>query len=333
MVKQTVSKVTKAVDAPAYVTSRNLGYGRSKKLRVASFGRQRSGKSRLAVTAILATDSKLGLIPLDPNAIPTALDLETEYGLEGMIAYPAQPLFSKRDSVAAMQAQMIATRAAKKAADKRNEVETRAVETVKDVYKGVIERTIEQVLKYAVDDEIGIVCIDTGEQLYRFMQLCDFGKLENNLQRNRGAVNQDMANIISLCEGKHLIITHPTKPEYRKKSAGTNVEAEATGREIMDSWPGMAPSMNVVVEHVKIDDSATREFYTNDMRGVPKDGLKIPAFLMRPFESQHNPKLSRKFYGHCLVNDDCSFEELGAVVYGEVDGENVERNRDWLKED
>lgn len=332
MAGKTVGTTANKVTAPAYVTSRNLGYGKSRKLHVGSFGKQRSGKTRLLFTAILATDTKLGLIPLDRNSIPTCMDLEREYDLEGMVVYPPRPLFSKSEVRETMKAQMLATRAAKKKEGDRTPAEREALVKVKDTYKAVVERAIEQVLVYSESDEIGIVGIDTGEQLYTFMQLSDFGKLESNIQRNRGALNQDFRNIINLCMDKHLIITHPSKPEYRKKA--NSDDGEATGRDILDGWPQLGPSMNVVVEHVKIDDAATKQHYANEMEVNPKS-IEVPTWLIRPFESQANPWLSRKHYGHCLVNEDCTFEELGAIVYGEADKEEgtVEKNMGWLSED
>lgn len=335
MVKQTVKggKVADGVGA-GYVTSANLSYGKKKKLHVASFGGPRSGKTRLLASAVQATGVKMGMIPLDRNSIPTCIKMEEEHELEigGMIVYPAKPLFPVADAKAALRAQMVATRAAKKREGDRTQAERDAIQLVKDTYKKVVDRVVEQVMMYAGDDEIGIIGIDTGEQLYMFMQLSDFGKLESNMQRNRGALNQDFKNIIKLCEDKHLIVTHPSKPEYKRKPGSE--EGEATGREIMDGWPQIGYNMSVLVEHVKIDDAATRSHYCAEMDLKPGD-VEIPTWLIRPYSSQVNPWLNRKTYGHCLVNDDCTFMELGALVFGTVDLEEgtVERNYGWLEED
>lgn len=335
MVKQTVKggKVEGGGGA-GYVTSANLSYGKKKKLHVASFGGPRSGKTRLLASAVQATGVKMGMIPLDRNSIPTCIKMEEENELEigGMIVYPEKPLFPVADAKAALRAQMIATRAAKKREGDRTLAERNAIQLVKDTYKKVVDRVVEQVMMYAGDDEIGIIGIDTGEQLYTFMQLSDFGKLESNMQRNRGALNQDMKNIIKLCEDKHLIVTHPSKPEYKREQGSE--EGKATGREIMDGWPQIGYNMSVLVEHVKIDDAATRSHYCAEMDLKPGD-VEIPTWLIRPYSSQVNAWLNRKTYGHCLVNDDCTFMELGALVFGTVDMEEgtVERNYGWLEED
>jgi len=318
----------------AYVTSAGLSYGKKRKLHVASFGGPRSGKTRLLASAVQATGEKLGMITLDRNSIPTCLAMEADNPLDvaGSIVYPSSPLFPVSDAKAALRAQMVATRAAKKKEGDRTQAEKDAIRLVKDTYKKVVDRVIDQVIAYAGDDGIGVIGIDTGEQLYTFMQLSDFGKLESNMQRNRGALNQDFKNIIKLCEDKHLIVTHPSKPEYKRRPGSE--EGEATGREVMDGWPQIGYNMSVLIEHVKIDDAATRSHYCAEMDVKPGD-VEIPTWLIRPYSSQVNPWLNRKTYGHCLVNDECTFMDLGALVFGTVNVAEctVERNYGWLEED
>lgn len=334
MAKQAVKSGKVDNSGPGYVTSAGLSYGKKRKLHVGSFGGPRSGKTRLLASAVQAAGMRLGMITLDRNSIPTCIKMEEENPLDvkGMIVYPVKPLFPVADAKAALRAQMVATRAAKKKEGDRSAQEKEAIQLVKRVYKDVVDRVVDQVMVYAGDDEIGIVGIDTGEQLYTFMQLSDFGKLESNIQRNRGALNQDFKNIIKLCEDKHLIVTHPSKPEYKKRPG--QEDGEATGREIMDGWPQIGYNMSVLVEHVKIEDVATRSHYCADMDVKPGD-VEIPTWLIRPYSSQVNPWLNRKTWGHCLVNEECTFMDLGAVVFGAVDVDEgtVERNYGWLEED
>lgn len=278
----------------------------ARRLRVGSCGGPRSGKTHFAFTA----PKKIGLIPLDANSIPTFKKLEDDLGMEGMVYYPKRELFGEREIRAVMKPLRLS------AVDRQNNQGKATAESAKleqeiiSFYRSLVDRITDLAMTYYEMEDVETVVVDTGLQLYDFMQFAHFGRLANVQQRNRGPINQEMRDFINACP-KHLVMIHPMKEDYR--------DDKPTGRMVIDGWKHLSVNMNVCIEHFKIDDRYSKrqwveEWKRNDTEYDDDEMGEYPVFGMIVYDSQTNPLLGRD--RSVLLGTRCNFPCLAAEVFG-----------------
>lgn len=326
--------ITRPTTPVEFVTSDELP--ESQFLHVASFGTQRSGKSRFGFTAFEVLDKrqKIAVLPIDINSEKTWRELEKEDpATRGRVLYPKTPLYTPEDIKASRRYAKIAgllsrkTNSAKSNEEKEQQAEAQG--EVCKVYRVVMNRIADTIEMLSGMDEVGLIVPDTFTEIYEFAQYADFGKIQGNDSLNWASINKEMIDLINMCRFKHFLLVHRAGEEWKTVTEQGVEKRKRTDRVVIDGWNKVGALANVVIEHMKIDDRAKDNALRLDwglaQAGVASDdsGLpETPYFVIRPYESQSNAWLTRKDLGDALINEDCTWAKLGEKVY---------RDENWWK--
>lgn len=184
------------------------------KLSIANYGEAGTGKTELIATM----PDPIGVIPLDRKTRRTLARAKEKYGKR--IFFPEQDFVrhAKPMELAMMKPEEAIT------------YYTRHLNAIKDA-----------IFTFAERKDIQSIAIDSGTQLWEDILFAHFGRAQRIMPRDRGAVNQDMKDILNSLQDKHLMITHQATEVWKNDKPTGKFE-----------WAGFSKLdyyVNVIVEH------------------------------------------------------------------------------------
>lgn len=194
------------------------------------FGRENTGKTRLAATA----PGPIGLLALDKNSKRTFEEVARESGTH--VIANDKPLISDKDAIAI-------------ALTDGDTVEGLA--KIKATYIDVVTRTFDLGMKYAAHPDIATVVVDTSSQLFDWVLFSHFGRRNQIKPTSRGSANQDMIDFVNAMRSKNLILIHRAK-EIWKSTGQTDRDGapikEPSGKFEMEGFKNIGYFLTLMVE-------------------------------------------------------------------------------------
>jgi len=248
-------------------------------------GAPRTGKTRFAATA----PDPIGWLPVDRNSRWTANATAKKMGKR--IVIPDKDLVRVTGDEALKLSRMPVADAIK------------FYRKYMDDFKGMYFRLLE-------NKKIRTVVIDTATQVFENVLFANYGRNLRIMPRDRGAANQEMRDLIAVCD-KNLILIHQSKQVW--------VNNEATDKFEMAGWPHLNFAVNCCIEHGKLTKrSAIKRVLDLD----DDDDVPNVLFKMNVYDSQANPMLAADTAGSTLYGKSCTFQELGVLVHPDSESED-----------
>ncbi|HEX6825451.1 MAG TPA: AAA family ATPase [Nitrospiraceae bacterium] len=244
------------------------------KLAMAVYGLQGSGKTKLAITA----PDPIGFVALDRKARKTVERISKELG---------KTVFMPKEDFIRVGNPM--------------ELATMKVEQAKIVYRRHVDSIKMACFKLYKHPQVRTIVLDTGSQLWEDMLFAHFGRNDRIMPRDRGAVNQEMIDLLNALSGKHLIITHKAKEVWRND--------KPTGRFEIAGFPHIGYHVNSMIE-LKCDSK----------KEEGDDG----RFTLDMILCQDNPAIQGPGGKNLLSDDMISFQNLAQLIYPDADPEEFE---------
>ena len=265
-------------------------------LRIATFGRPRTGKTHFAATA----PDPIGVVPLDRN---TRATLAKDMAALGKDVYiPDQDFIRVGDPLALTAFQ------------DKNEREG------KKHYRAHVDRVKQCIWEMIVHPDVRTVVIDTGTALWEDILCANLGRSIQLKPLSRTVPNYEMQDLINSC-GKHLIITHRASdvwesvPDPEKPGQYKDVR---TGRYKLSGFSHLEFFCNITIEHFRLEENLTEV-----VNGKKVVVMPAGAFGARVSNCQAQPELIGDL-DSTLWNSDVTFAKLGVMVYPETSEEDWE---------
>lgn len=190
------------------------------------FGKEGTGKTRLAATAQEWADSR-GFVPawiiMDRKTRKTVRDVYTEMGW-------GAPIANKEDFVSQKNALKLAT--------------TDDLNLVKSAYTEAFQKVLDAATALAVDPTVNPIIFDSGSQLWDWIAYAHFGRKQDaGKSRVWGAPKQDWTDLFDALSSKTVIITLRAKDEYSNDAR--------TGRDTWDGPPHMGYTSSTIVSLIQ----------------------------------------------------------------------------------
>lgn len=156
---------------------------------ISIFGPEGSGKTRFAATA----PGPIGLLPLDKKSKRTFETISKELGVQ--VLSPKEDFISAKDAIKLAQ--------------------TEDAAWVKQYYTDIYNNILAKGVALAEHPQIKTIVIDTATQLWDWLLFAHFGRKNQIETFMRGAVNQDMIDLINALKSKNLILIHRASEEWK----------------------------------------------------------------------------------------------------------------------
>jgi len=233
------------------------------------FGREGSGKTRLAATA----PDPIGLIAADKKARRTFEKITREMGKRCVV--------NQREYVPERDMRKLAMMSD----DGTKDDEARQLEC-KRVYRRAIDMVFEDADALANSDSIETVAMDTANQVFTWMLFKHFGRTTQIPPLSRQTVNQEMIDLVNLLRRKNTVFINQSTEVWKDKTddKGKTVKApsgvfEPTG------YRNMGYLVNVNVE-VQNKDLKAAEIVAC---GGDEEEMKRKKFRVKVYRCQTNP--------------------------------------------
>lgn len=178
-----------------------------------------------------------------------------------------------------------------------------------DVRDNVMEPFLESWREAYADPDIRTMVQDTATEFYEMMQLAHFGKVQQNEQREYGALYADFLGPIKQAkmEGKLVVLLHQMKDEYANQMQGDgSMKSERTGK-LKRAGCG---KINFVF------DGEIETRHTNEVRKKRGGQMVVEtpeAWEVEIVNCKHDPSMNG------TVLDNPSFDEVMAIMAPGVD--------------
>lgn len=245
------------------------------KLSVGSFGASNVGKTRfIATMPDNHGEGFIGCIPLNRK---TRRTLERE-----AIVNSKRILFPKQDFIRLA---------------KPMELALMSVDATRAFYKEHLTNIRNALFTLVERKDVVSIAIDSGTQLSEDTLFSEYGRTEKILQRDRGAYNQDMKEILDVCQDKHFVITHESTGVYVN-------DKQVPGKSTWKGYGRLDFNVNIIVEHT---------FKSTPNVTVDKNDLEFGLHVRL---CQDRPDL---IGDKILENDDITFQMLALTIYPDSD--------------
>lgn len=254
---------------------------------LAIFGEKGSGKTRFACTA----PSPIGFIPLERKSRRTVAKwAET---LDKQILMPDQ------DFIRVANPMQIAS--LKVDCSKSLTVDCAKPQPVccsKHYYRWHVDTIKRAAFELYNHPDINSIVLDSGTQLWEDMLFAEFGRSQRIMPRDRGAVNQEMTDLLNALSGKHLIITHHSTEIWKNDKPTGNCDAKG-------------------FSHIGYHVSGMVELVNDPNKGMDDDG----RFYINVPLCQENPDIQGKAGKKLLMDWDITFQNLAALMHPGTEGQ------------
>lgn len=283
---------------------------------ISVYGNESGGKSRLIGTA----KGKVGLIPLERKSRMSALRAAEEFGRK--VKLPAIDLIraSRGALIETVPSQCITAEMvrkgknqmtdeqAEKAAERKMEEKTSEIGLDSPMpeccqrcyYRWHAKRIKSVAYRFADDDEISTIAIDTFGQFVDDMLFACYGRNEKIMPLDRKTFNREVVDFINAINHKHLILTHHQETVWKDNKPTTRTKPK-------NSFAKIGHFTNVVLRMMRNKDA------TGDQ----------PMYELYLEDCQANPALIN-LRTPLLVDDMITFPNLAAMVYDDSEPEEWE---------
>jgi hypothetical protein len=266
--------------------------GHEEKLVILLWGPEHCGKSRL-----LATGPEVaGIVPTDRKCRFTVEKTMNETGKK--ILMPTRDFV--REAIRSVRAGWMT--------EEKNAAEIeKLTEESKAAYRTLINEVKECTWILNDQPQVQVVCIDSFSQFYEDVKYAHYGrvghlmkKLNNQkMFKDTREADQEIQDFVDSLTGKHLILTHKSKPEYSKNNA-------ATGRDIWAGYKDLGYKCNLQIEL-----ALNKNFDPNS-----EEEDKNWHYGLSIVKSLHKPELEGEAGKLCLKDDMITLDILMQVVLG-----------------
>ena len=198
------------------------------KVAIALFGKEGSGKTRFCCTA----PDPIGFIPLDRKTRRTVNSINKELG--------KQIYMPDDDFVRVSNPMKLATLKDSCGSSMPTKSPGGHLCCAKHYYRQHVNAVKQAAFTLYEHPSIRTIIIDTGTQLWEDMLFAEFGRSQRIMPRDRGAVNQEMIDLLNCLSGKNLIITHKAKEVWKND--------HPTGKFEVAGFPHIGYHVNAMVE-------------------------------------------------------------------------------------
>lgn len=247
-------------------------------LAIAVFGLAGSGKTRFCCTA----PDPIGFIPLDRKTRRTVERVSRELGKT--VVMPEQDFVRVENPM---------------------KLAVMDVTEAKKWYRAHVNRIKEAAFRLYDHKQIRSIVIDSASQLWEDMLFAEFGRAQRIMPRDRGAVNQEMIDLLNCLGGKHLILTHKASEIW----SGSGDSARPTGKYEWKGFPHLGYHVNVIAELV-----------CNEHKGPADEG----RFTLNVVMCQDNPDIQGPGGKSLLQDASISFQMLALQIYPDSNLEDWE---------
>lgn len=255
------------------------------RLLLASFGDGGCGKTRFIATC----PGPVGVIPLNRKCKPTIETVRVELCPDKKFYFPEVDLLRHGNPMKlAMMEPWCENKMLRLGIDPPECC-------ARHYYRWHVNRVKDACWTMAERADIRTIAIDDGTQLYEDILYAHYGRA-NRISEDKtvyGPPNQEMIDLINTLSGKHLVITHQAKDEYKGKTA--------TGRDTVKGFREVGYYVNCLVEFSRDDAKQTFQLsvrMSQDNAGLHGDGGK-----------------------NILRDDEITFADLAMRIY---DGQDVD---------
>lgn len=261
---------------------------------LAIYGDRGSGKTRFACTA----PGPIGFIPLERKSRRTITKMVEELGGTDAV----QVVIPKQDFVR-LANPMKAASLPVECKGRNVTVDITKPQSTYDCCSRHYYRWHVDTVKHAIFElyghpQIRTIVIDSGTQLWEDMLFAEFGRSQRIMPRDRGAVNQEMTDLLNAVSGKHLIITHHSSQVWKndKPTDQTDVKGFA---------------------HIGYHVNGIVEFVLDEKKGSEDDG----RFYINVPICQSNPDIQGRDGKRLLMDWEITFANLAEKMYPGTEGE------------
>jgi hypothetical protein len=189
--------------------------------------------------------------------------------------------------------------------------------------KEFLQEILNYHLRLCDDAKLGVQTIltDTGTALIEAALYAHFGRNTKIWPYERPAAADEVKRFIQHPK-QHMIITHWEKSEW--------VGDKSTGRTIRNGWRDIGYLVNVELSHWRVRGVDEAENLKTIYRLAKKPA--IGTWVMELDKCMPNPKLVGTPDG-VFLNEDCSFIELCARIYGQRKGFDFKRDLGYTQEE
>lgn len=171
----------------------------------------------------------------------------------------------------------------------------------KTYYTDHVKRVMECAYKFLDHPDFRTVAVDNGSQLWEDMLFKHFGRNQRIMPRDRGPVNQDMIDFLAAMTGKHFILTHKSREQWKDdKPIG---KFEPAG-------------LNAIGYHVTVVMEMARNPQFNPDIDKPPFNWQFSATIRH---CQHNPLLQVPNSDNVMKDENISFQNLAMMIYPDAD--------------
>jgi hypothetical protein len=230
--------------------------------------------------------SPIGWLPFDRNSRWTAAKAAKEFDKE--IIIPSEDLirFSAADVM----------RLSKMSVDQAIKEHRKHFDNIKELYFRLLD-----------NKRVKSIVWDTMTQSWEWILFSHFGRTQRIMPRDRGAPNEEIRNLINMCD-RHLCLVHQSTEIWEND--------KPTGEFKMAGFPHMEYLVNVCVETGKL---TKRNAIKKALDLGVDDEVPPVLFSCRIFNSQVNPLLSKDDPDSTLYAEACSFQQIAGKVYPDMD--------------